>query len=179
MTGITDEQANAAASHIKLLLTRQFEASRNHPDDKAARIDPQTARGFAGTLYLRFTAELAKPGLRFCHHALRRLAQPLFYRVWKPGRVMCERCMPSGQISAPVGHPCEACGGSTPGSRLYMQTYQLAFVALYFGLCQGCTDMSSSATAAPMSNSGFSPASRLPCLVATPVTRAIKIRSFG
>lgn len=137
---IGDEQAEAAAAHVHTLLTKQHELLRGHPSDQIVEIEPGRTGGFADTLYLRYTAELAKPGLRLCRHAARRLAQPLFYRVWKPGRLMCRRCMPTGPIAAPTGHPCEFCGKTAPGQRLCMQAYQLAFVVVYLGLCHPCTD---------------------------------------
>ena len=104
MTRIVDEQADAAVQHADVLLDRQFQASRCHPTDAVFRLPLDRMPGFAGTLRDRFLAELSRPGLRLCVHALRRQLQPLFYRTWVPSRLVCHQCRPP-VISTPAGYP--------------------------------------------------------------------------
>ena len=67
------------------------------------------------------------------------MGQPSFVRRWQPERVQCQICLPSSGIRAPIGTPCEICRRVV--RPLYIQTYQIAHVAFYFGLCPRCLEI--------------------------------------
>ncbi len=136
----TDEQATAAASHAKSVVTSQWEASKtDHPDDRMYDMGAGEMPGVAGRIRATFIEGFGQGQYRFCGHLIKIQKQPLFVRTWKPWRAYCQTCMPA-IVAPPREYSCDGCGRWRANQRLNIQILQIGFVSLYFAICTSCTD---------------------------------------
>ena len=146
------ERAHVATHDI---VTRQHEISKRHPNDAIIEITPEHDSPWIQGLGDKLIGELSTPGLKVCPHLTgpSAIAQPMYSRQWRPGLRCLSECQPPGGFNAPAGWPCYRCN-ERPGEPLFIQTYQVAMVAFYFGLCLTCLELMQTELAGSGSHQG-------------------------
>lgn len=140
-----NEQLEAASGHALKIVTRQWKAVAE-PGDVVFATKGEELRGIAKTVADRLIVTFQNVRMRFCSHIIARPAQPVFCRSWLMSRAMCERCLPPTGIRIPIDFRCDHCHklnyrpGIDKTKRHNVQIWNAGPIAIYFALCDGCTD---------------------------------------